>query len=115
MGTGSSSFFTSDTAADVVNLGTDVLGILGIGKTAFELGKNMIGNRSWLPGNPSCSDCFQSDKDSVNFPQKAPQTPPELHAFKNRNSLFAVKVMGKCLDGLGNCQSETLPGIDEEH
>ena len=57
-GNGLQLFFYQYTAADVINLGTDILGILGIGKTAFKLGKNMIGNRTGFLEIPVVQTAF---------------------------------------------------------
>ena len=99
--------FYHDTAADVVDLGADVLGILGIGKAGFELGKNVAGNRSGLLEIPVVQAAFNLVQIQGVFHRKLCRL-FRASSVENRNILFAVKVMGKSLDCLGNSSLESL-------
>lgn len=97
--------FYHDTAADVVDLGADVLGILGIGKAGFELGKNVAGNRSGLLEIPVVQAAFNLVQIQGVFHRKLCRL-FRASSVENRNILFAVKVMGKSLGCLGNSSLE---------
>lgn len=79
--------FYHDTAADVVDLGADVLGILGIGKAGFELGKNVAGNRSGLLEIPVVQAAFNLVQIQGSFPQKALQALPGQQCGKQKYSV----------------------------